>query len=784
MGNMLGLFINHLGEDKMMIADTIIIYSSIIPPGDITMKRVMSQIESLPGLVLYWDKGHDYMVESAKDALEKLGCSTKIVDGTFSELNAAFLKTTNYDGYNLIDYFKECLSRWYQEKNNTDCMTLWEHKEKNNSEFPIYRSYFGIGLDEEILFTRDTSSWNDKDNGLVITDKAIFYRPNTENYVLRWTDIDHVVYKEYSFYFYNAREEQLMEIEKNYFFKKIPNEKIEGYVGEILAYNFTIMANIAGEAKSLFDEVEKLESSEHYDEALNKIDDLMRQQEVKNDAYAHFLKGRIMVKQNRKSGRRSDEQRFSAIEKEFLKAGELSSNALDDSLRAAEITGEYLSLIDDAPNMADSHACNYWRAYNYKDYGQVHMARNLFLDAMSADAEEIREDAKEMFMSLDEQMHERWDNYTKEKDYKDRKFIMPINDSQIAGCWIEGIETFRMSNIPSCIKFPTGHPIAEELYIGHPYNSEVYVPYDSSEDVFFVDKIHELCYLLQCLGAEEISITSIKGKSISELNNYDLQIGGQADIEALSLNGEFSHAGSGERATNNNVQRTIVQKFDPLKKPYVPEKLIWYPEQTKWQRLVDSRLNGNLLEYNEYVSTSDTKFVSASERETIKASAEYLWAKIGGSVETKSEMQFKQSVETQWKVQVKFRSMKLFSKEEEGEQLGLKHQETIPRVTKNEQDYIDSIKEFLDDDAEITPRERKMLDRIRQSLGISEERAVELEASLKPQMTEDEQEYLEMFWEYAERGELTEKERRRLDKFAAALGIDENRIKEIEQLTR
>ena len=101
-------------------------------------------------------------------------------------------------------------------------------------------------------------------------------------------------------------------------------------------------------------------------------------------------------------------------------------------------------------------------------------------------------------------------------------------------------------------------------------------------------------------------------------------------------------------------------------------------------------------------------------------------------------------------------------------------------VTAEEQKYLDNLKEFFEDDAEITSRERKILDRIRQSLGISEERAAELEASLAPQLTEDEQEYLEMYHEYAEKGEISEKERRRLDKFAAALGISDERKREIE----
>lgn len=781
MDKMLGLFITHMGEDKNMIADMILVYSPIMPL-PITRKRVMNQIESLPGLVLYMDKGHNFMIEIAQYDLEKLGCSTKIVEGTFAELNAAFMKTTNYDGYTLIDYFTECLSPWYQERNNTDCMTLWEHKEKNNSEFPTYRKNFGIGLDEEILFTRDTSSWNDKDEGLVITDKAIYYHPYSESYAIRWTDIDHVVYKEYSFYFYNVREEQLMEIEKKYFFKKISNEKIESYVGENLAYNLTIIANIAGEEIGLYDEVVYLEDTEQYDDALTKLEGMIQKPEIKDDAFAHFLKGKIMLRQDMKVGRMENEQRFNAIEKEFMKAEELSSKALENALRVAEVSGDYTSICNDSPYTFDHHTCNYWRAYNHLHYGNKDKARNLFIDAMSADVEEISEDAKEMYMATEMQMSDQWNHFTSIYEYKDRKFVMPVKDNQIAGCWTDNISTFRMSNIPSCIIFPTGHPVANELYIGHPYNPVVYVPYEDSEDVFFVDKINELCYLLQCLGAEEISITSIKGKSVNELNNYETQIGGQADIKAFSINGEWTNAGSVERNTSNNIQRTIVQRFDPLKKPFVPEKLIWYSEQTKWQRLVESRLNGNLLEYNEFISTSDTRFVSTSEREAIKANAKYLWSKIGCSIEDKTETQFRESVETQWKVEVKFRSMKQFDIDTPSSTI---IEKSISRkYTESEQEYLENIKEFYADDTEITPRERKMLDRIRQSLGISEERATELEASLKPQLTEDEQEYLEMFWVYAERGELTEKERRRLDKFAAALGIDENRIKEIEQLTR
>ena len=103
-------------------------------------------------------------------------------------------------------------------------------------------------------------------------------------------------------------------------------------------------------------------------------------------------------------------------------------------------------------------------------------------------------------------------------------------------------------------------------------------------------------------------------------------------------------------------------------------------------------------------------------------------------------------------------------------------------LTKEEQEYINELKDILAD-GEISPRERRLLDKIRQKLGITEERAKELEASLtEPQLSEDEREYLDMYREYAEEGEITDKARRRLDKFANALGITDERVKEIEKM--
>lgn len=97
---------------------------------------------------------------------------------------------------------------------------------------------------------------------------------------------------------------------------------------------------------------------------------------------------------------------------------------------------------------------------------------------------------------------------------------------------------------------------------------------------------------------------------------------------------------------------------------------------------------------------------------------------------------------------------------------------------------MNELKEILAD-GEISPRERRLLDRIRIQSGISEERAAELEAYLTaPQLTAEEQEYLNEYKEIIAEGEVTENERRLLDKILRMNGISNERAKEIEAIAK
>ena len=105
--------------------------------------------------------------------------------------------------------------------------------------------------------------------------------------------------------------------------------------------------------------------------------------------------------------------------------------------------------------------------------------------------------------------------------------------------------------------------------------------------------------------------------------------------------------------------------------------------------------------------------------------------------------------------------------------------------TSEEQEYLEEVKMCLEEDNEISPKERRLLDRLRTKLNISEERAKELEESLKaPQLAKEEQEYLEEYKLCLEEdGEISSKERRLLDRLRDKLGISVERAIVLENLT-
>ena len=66
--------------------------------------------------------------------------------------------------------------------------------------------------------------------------------------------------------------------------------------------------------------------------------------------------------------------------------------------------------------------------------------------------------------------------------------------------------------------------------------------------------------------------------------------------------------------------------------------------------------------------------------------------------------------------------------------------------------------------------------------GISEDRACEIEQMLKPKLSAEEQEYLDEYKEIIAEGNISDRDRRYLDKIMKMNGITESRARELEDL--
>ena len=104
------------------------------------------------------------------------------------------------------------------------------------------------------------------------------------------------------------------------------------------------------------------------------------------------------------------------------------------------------------------------------------------------------------------------------------------------------------------------------------------------------------------------------------------------------------------------------------------------------------------------------------------------------------------------------------------------------KISSNETEYIEEYKVCLADGGEILDKERRLLDRLALSLGISQERVKELEEQCTKQtLSTEENEYLEEYKScLADGGEISDRERRLLDKLSLSLGISQERVQEIE----
>lgn len=349
----------------------------------------------------------------------------------------------------------------------------------------------------------------------------------------------------------------------------------------------------------------------------------------------------------------------------------------------------------------------------------------------------------------------------------------------------EHVTLLNIEKLPE-VHFPQYHPKVNQTYIAHPYKTDSYLPIENYDYELLNDRLNEFFYILQCLGATSITFETIEEENKEEKShsNTKVDIEGKAKITEAKVGVEYENAMNSSLRNYLKMERT--QTFNPMKRPYIPNDLVWYPNEFTWQRLAQQRLNGNFLTHNEVLSSSQTQTLSSSEIVDVNAELKMLFTSVKAGVHYQGEKDIKQNKDFSCRISVEFKPMEDFP--EEPTIIDITPEIVVENVPKlslatDEVRYLEEVHFMLEDDGQIDDRERTILERFRERYNITPERAKELEAQAiaGQELTSEEQEYLSEYKNSLHDGAISDKERRLLNRLAMALGISEERVKELEE---
>ncbi len=479
----------------------------------------------------------------------------------------------------------------------------------------------------------------------------------------------------------------------------------------------------------------------------------------------------------------SSQDSYGAEEKLVEKHDEL----IDDALHEIKKTEKLISSQEGHENFEEWVKLEKAWIYTECDNRQ---ARKLFIDLLKSSNEDIVSSAEEGFEYSDDWV---FDSFNKSNDKKsefcdieafsNRQFIFIVKDgSKIAGCYDPQDDinwVFTLDRLPEGVSFPVGHPQANTLYIAHPAKKGYYLPYEGAEDIMFHDKVNDFCRLAQCLGATEITFNSVQGKSVSEIEIDSMHLGVDGGKKEVNASGSYSKNSvtSSEHATSKEIGISYV--YQPTRFPYSPDGLPWLEEDSSWKSLVKQRLEGNILNYTKRISSSETTNLSSSKKNEIKATFNAFMFNLNANYDESADRTFSSSESTVWEISVKFKSLEDFGQGANSDEVSDKLVPIGATLTDADEKYEEEVL-FILEDGEISESERRLLERKRIKLGVTEERAAEIEASCKPSLIEAEKEYLEIYKELVGDSEITDRKRRMLDREAESLGITPERVGELE----
>lgn len=719
------------------------------------------------------------MVASSSPVLYALSQTTDIVDKSMDVIDKNLNGGKNWNFSNEpIDDVAKAFMNGVKEKYIV-CMMI----NISDTDKASVRENFCIDIDEQILFFNDTSFFGNRNQGLVITNKRLVWIPNNDDgdvYSFAFNDIERVEYREMQIYLWGyGNDEDNVHLPLNNFFSFNGETSAVKTDAQKIAAVLNKMVTVAGHEEEItpLEVIESYLDNNEADKAIQCINEILSSTDFTDEdetksIYYYYLGLAYAQKMTEQL-----DVDIAAGSEQFSEEVDRYDGAMNSAFREA------LAHCTD-----DEFRCKIYYLNALYCLNQL-QGRQMALAAMESPDFEIKQEAKDIYMNTTKHLPA----YFTQIDYNTRKFIFVLGtEKQLPGCYDKdgNIQfVFTLNDLPASIQFPVGHPQANTLYIGHPFKPATYLPFENATEQLFMDRVHELCYLGQCLGANEIRIKRLRGLDTASSEAKQLDVSGELDVKAVNVGGSFGRNTAVQNSYSSKDGMEMVQTYLPTKQPYCPDDLVWLDSETSWQALVKQRLNGNILSYSLHLSSSESISMTSSKVLSVKASFEYLITKVSGTYDAKTDKTFSKTEEIEWEIDMQFKPLQDFEDDNvnapNGQAVAQIAQTQKSELSEDDLAYKEEVEFCLEDASEIDAHSRKFLERKRQKLGLSETRAQEIEDMVKASLvsfTDEEKEYMEALDDVIEDGVIPNNVRRLLERERKSLGISEERAKELEKI--
>lgn len=275
--------------------------------------------------------------------------------------------------------------------------------------------------------------------------------------------------------------------------------------------------------------------------------------------------------------------------------------------------------------------------------------------------------------------------------------------------------------------FQPGHPQNGCTYVQHPFRKNVYYEVNSYHDSLRERKQNELLRILESLGAYSARVEVRHEQHEKHDTESEINVSGSGSYGAISGSGSTKQNVGRQSSTSSSQSAAVDWSFNPPDKPCIPDDLVFYPTEEKWQQLAASVLRGGLkravvdLEYkSEYGITE--KYLS-----DISASAKSLIPSFEMNINRSFSSNLRRLTSTQWHYEVVFEN-------EAGKRAGgsANTSSSIPTpqistdTSKAEALFAKRAKRYAQSEGHINAEQRADLEAFAQKYGIDDFRMEEL----------------------------------------------------------